>query len=712
MSEDTSDPSTPHTGDIPPPRTRTNSLPLSGKADEIRQSKRKTEIQKLTQDTSDIDVNVLNTGGRLLRSQKTLLHQDDEDEQHLRQEFEKGRIIDEEISFRPRRAGQTTSERHIPTRHDFEYIYHHIDDSECQTWASELEPWLQFIRSHNLRADPSIPILDKEGNEYPDVTFSLDNLLQLPTNKKYLKKKQKQKHDSSRDRTQATSSHQHSVSTTNDPSSSSGSSSSFVILSGPTPSELNPLNFSDLDIPPSVGGTPNSTPSANTPTGSPPRTPSPIPTDSDSDSDPDMASLKERAIFFPTEKFDGKNKALTKQHWQRFEDFCNQQKMPIVAVGATAAATIDQVKSYFQMTLTDLARVWIERTNFTSAEDLKKKFLSDFSPYGKTHREWITKWGDLKFNPDMDNIDEFIEKFEDLAKLNNFPEGHKLEAFKITMPREIELHLKNIDNIDDCYKTAKDLLPIIQNPMTNKMSTLSLAQSRSPSPQPRKRSPSPRNNRPQNYDRSRPRDRNNGENFAPYPSPQRPQPILKRPYTNPSPRGRGRGRSNFRSRSMNRPRWINKRCFNCNMIGHLARNCFTRTRPQSNSRANFPRHFTPNGRRGRGRGNSRYQQPRVRFQDQNNNWPNGNGYPAANHNPQGPRNPYNPNSNPTYNPNYNPNYNPTYNPYSNQPPANYNEQYPPNYHNPQPESYNPQPQLDQTEYDHTPDPYGRYQDLN
>ena len=72
------------------------------------------------------------------------------------------------------------------------------------------------------------------------------------------------------------------------------------------------------------------------------------------------------------------------------------------------------------MTLTDLARVWIERNTFTSAEDLKKKFLLDFSPYGKTHREWITKWGDLKFNPDMDNIDEFIEKFEDLAKLNNF----------------------------------------------------------------------------------------------------------------------------------------------------------------------------------------------------------------------------------------------------------------------------------------------------
>ena len=102
---------------------------------------------------------------------------------------------------------------------------------------------------------------------------------------------------------------------------------------------------------------------------------------------------------------------------------------------------------------------------------------------GKTHREWITKWGELKLNPDIDSIDEFIEKFEDLAELNQFPDGHKLEAFKITMPTEIELHLKSINNLNDCYQTAKDLLTIIHNPVTNKMSTLSLAQSQSPSPQ-------------------------------------------------------------------------------------------------------------------------------------------------------------------------------------------------------------------------------------
>ena len=55
------------------------------------------------------------------------------------------------------------------------------------------------------------------------------------------------------------------------------------------------------------------------------------------------------------------------------------------------------------------------------------------------------------------------------------------------------------------------------------------------------------------------------------------------------------------------------------MLGHYARNCFTRTRTQSQNIANFPRRFTPNFRKNQRQGNQRNQQPRVRFQDQNTN---------------------------------------------------------------------------------------------
>ena len=179
-----------------------------------------------------------------------------------------------------------------------------------------------------------------------------------------------------------------------------------------------------------------------------------------------MATLKERSVFFPSDKFDGRNKNLTKQHWQTFEDFCDQQKLYITDRGPDAtAANIDQIIPFFKMTLTDLARAWLERQTFTSAKDLKEKFLTDFSPYGKTHRQWIAKWAELKFNQDIDNIDEFLEKFEDLAQLNNLRDDYKIHAFKIAMPKEIELHLRGIDNLQNCYQTAKDLLTIVQNPV-------------------------------------------------------------------------------------------------------------------------------------------------------------------------------------------------------------------------------------------------------
>ena len=116
-----------------------------------------------------------------------------------------------------------------------------------------------------------------------------------------------------------------------------------------------------------------------------------------------MTSLKERSVFFPSQKFDGRNKDLTKQHWQAFQDFCHQQKLYIENTDDHRAATINEVQPFFKMTLTDLARAWLERETFTSPADLKEKFLRDFSPYGKTPRQWIAKWAALKFNPDTDN---------------------------------------------------------------------------------------------------------------------------------------------------------------------------------------------------------------------------------------------------------------------------------------------------------------------
>ena len=212
--------------------------------------------------------------------------------------------------------------------------------------------------------------------------------------------------------------------------------------------------------------------------------------------------------FFPVEKFDGKDKTQTRQHWQRFQDFCDHNKLNFTTIPADGddtpaiPAQFDKIKTYFKLTLLDLARDWFERQTFADAEEIRKNFLNDFSPYGKTTHQWLQAWNRLQFNPDTDNFDEFIMKFNDLAALVGAPAEFKLMAFKTFMPRDIIMALRETHDFDRAVTEARDMMIIIQNPIASKMSALSLMQSRSPSPTPRPRSPSPGPRRQQNDTRS------------------------------------------------------------------------------------------------------------------------------------------------------------------------------------------------------------------
>ena len=107
MSKDNSSTNTSSIGEDTPPvgKVLTTSDDISiGTPKQPR--KKRTEAQKLHTDTLaalDIDTNVLHSGSRILRSHKTLL---DTEEQAIRKEFEHERLIDQEISLRPLRAGQ------------------------------------------------------------------------------------------------------------------------------------------------------------------------------------------------------------------------------------------------------------------------------------------------------------------------------------------------------------------------------------------------------------------------------------------------------------------------------------------------------------------------------------------------------------------------------------------------------------------------------
>ena len=96
------------------------------------------------------------------------------------------------------------------------------------------------------------------------------------------------------------------------------------------------------------------------------------------------------------------------------------------------------------MTLRDLARQWFTSTKFASYDELKKKLTQEYSEYGKTPCDWLKSWTELRFCADTDNIDEYFQKFQELATLLAYPEEHQVQIFNMMMPENIELRIKDM----------------------------------------------------------------------------------------------------------------------------------------------------------------------------------------------------------------------------------------------------------------------------
>ena len=130
------------------------------------------------------------------------------------------------------------------------------------------------------------------------------------------------------------------------------------------------------------------------------------------------------------------------------------------------------------MTCCDLARQWFTSTKFASYEELKKKFTQEYSEYGKTPCDWLKFWTELRFRPDTDNIDEYIQKFQELVTLLAYPEEHQVQIFKMMMPEKIELRINDMTTLTDCIEEAKVCLSICQpSSLVSRMSTLTVAPS-------------------------------------------------------------------------------------------------------------------------------------------------------------------------------------------------------------------------------------------
>ena len=118
----------------------------------------------------------------------------------------------------------------------------------------------------------------------------------------------------------------------------------------------------------------------------------------------------------------------------------------------------------FKDTLFETARKWAQNLNYTDvtkfdydptdANDkiasMKYLFLARFAKEGRTLEAVYSAWGALTFDPNKDDIEQFIQKVEELAKKLGYNQDTQVMAVKSVLPRDVY-------GICMTYKTLKEL---------------------------------------------------------------------------------------------------------------------------------------------------------------------------------------------------------------------------------------------------------------
>ena len=101
----------------------------------------------------------------------------------------------------------------------------------------------------------------------------------------------------------------------------------------------------------------------------------------------------------------------------------------------------------------------------------------------QTPGELLKSWTELRFRPDTDNIDEYIQKFQELVTLLVYPEDHQVKIFKMMMPENTELRIKDMTTFSDCIEEAKVCLSNCEpSSLVSLMTTLTVAPSQPTTP--------------------------------------------------------------------------------------------------------------------------------------------------------------------------------------------------------------------------------------
>ena len=110
----------------------------------------------------------------------------------------------------------------------------------------------------------------------------------------------------------------------------------------------------------------------------------------------------------------------------------------------------DKIKR-FKDTLFEMERKWAQALNYTEVNkfdynpkdennkkaSMKYLFLARFAKEGRTLEAAYNAWSTLTFDPNKDDIEQFVSKVEDLAKKLRYNEDAQVMAVKSVLSRDV-----------------------------------------------------------------------------------------------------------------------------------------------------------------------------------------------------------------------------------------------------------------------------------
>ena len=108
----------------------------------------------------------------------------------------------------------------------------------------------------------------------------------------------------------------------------------------------------------------------------------------------------------------------------------------------------------FRLTLDHHAREWYDKADYKTSW---KKMKLEFSTQGRSMRNLLSRWKEFKFDPQKDDIEEFVRDVQETGKQLNYEEEAIANMIKTSMPMAMYTSLYDEENLEKIITKVRDI---------------------------------------------------------------------------------------------------------------------------------------------------------------------------------------------------------------------------------------------------------------